>query len=439
MLRGVSMLQPGETLVYERGQVRIRSYWNAASFLDSEPRPDYSRREFEDELDDLLADTVRVHLNADVPVGAFLSGGVDSSGVVAYMRRFAPRAQTFCLVHDDPAYDERAYAARVAQQFGTDHVEVSVHGGEHFDVALLDFLVDAYGEPMASPSAIAVHSVIRSMKGRVKCVLSGDGADEIFAGYDLYAVLERTQRLQGVIPRALARRLLPLRRLLRFRQGERAARALERASWGIGDFLIHQRGFFGFAEQAELLSDDLVAGLDLEREALYLQDKLALRDDAPSNENLYRFMVLQQLADYMLTKVDRASMGHSVEVRVPYVDHRVFELLCRAPAAEKFDPALPKPILKRVLARHLPPDVLHRPKKGFAVPLERFLGDSFWEHFRALLDHPSTADYFDRPALERVARELEVAGPDPSTRVRSMYRIWTLTIFLHWRQRLLTR
>lgn len=438
MVRGVSMLEPGHTLVYEQGKVAIRSYWRAASFLDVDPDPrSFSPAEFDDELDALLADTVRIHLNADVPVGAFLSGGVDSSGIVAYMRRFVPRAQTFCLVHEDPEYDERSYAALVAERFGTDHVEVAVHGGEDFDVGLLDFLVDAYGEPMASPSAIAVHSVIQAMKGRVKCVLSGDGADEIFAGYEHYAWLERVRRLQGLLPRALARRLRPARRLLRFRQGERVARALERASWGIVDFLIHEKGFFGFDEQAQLLSDDLLAELDLEREALYLHDKLALPDDAPSNENLYRFMVLQQLTDYMLTKVDRASMAHSVEVRVPYVDHRVFELLCRAPASEKFDPALPKPILKRVLGRHLPAEVLHRPKKGFAVHLERFLGDSFWAHFRALLDHPSATEYFDRSALEGVARELRAERLSAAQRVRSMYRIWTLAVFLHWRQRLL--
>jgi asparagine synthase (glutamine-hydrolysing) len=437
MLREVSMLEPGETLVEERSSVSVRSYWRAASFLDADPQADFSRAEFDDELDALLGDTVRVHLNADVPVGAFLSGGVDSSGIVAYMQRFAPDAKTFCLVHDDPDYDERAYAAQVARRFGTDHVEVKVHGGERFDVGLLDFLVDAYGEPMASPSAIAVHSVIQAMKGRVKCVLSGDGADEIFAGYEHYAWLERVRRLQGVLPRALARPLLPVRRLLRFPGGARAARAIERASWGIADFLIHEKGFFGFAEQAELLSGDVLAELDLERESRYLQDKLALRDDAPSSENLYRFMVLQQLADYMLTKVDRASMGHSVEVRVPYVDHRVFELLCRVPAAEKFDPAVPKPILKRVLGRHLPAEVLYRPKKGFAVHLERFLGDSFWSHLEALVEDPSASDYFDRKALLRVVSELRAGRPTAAERVRSMYRIWTLAVFLHWRQRAL--
>ncbi len=437
MLRDVSMLEPGQTLVYEQGRVQIETYWDAASFLDGPAPGGFSRADFDDEMDALLSDTVRVHLNADVPVGAFLSGGVDSSGVVAYMSRYVKGAKTFCLVHENPDYDERAYAAQVARQYGTEHVEVSVHGGERFEIGLLDFLVDVYGEPMASPSAIAVHSVIREMKGRVKCVLSGDGADEIFAGYETYAALERVRQLQRLVPPGLAQRLAPLRRWLRFPQGERAARAIERAGWSILDFAVHEKGFFRFDEQSELLVDDALAGLDLEREALYLREKLALHDDRASPQNLYRFMVRQQLADYMLTKVDRASMGHSVEVRVPYVDHRVFELLCRAPDAEKFDPAVPKPILKRVLSRHLPANVLHRPKKGFAVHLEQFVNESFWSHFDGLLD--GAGDLFRRSFVDGIVRSLRSGALSGNERVRAMYRIWTLAVFLHWRRRLLGR
>lgn len=437
MLRDVSMLEPGQTLVYEQGRVQIATYWDAASFLDAPVPGGFSRAGFDDEMDALLSDTVRVHLNADVPVGAFLSGGVDSSGVVAYMSRYVQGAKTFCLVHENPAYDERLYAAQVAKQYGSEHVEVSVHGGERFEIGLLDFLVDIYGEPMASPSAIAVHSVIQEMKGRVKCVLSGDGADEIFAGYETYAALGRVQALQRFVPPAFARRLAPLRRWLRFPQGARTARALERAGWSILDFIVHEKGFFRFDEQSELLSDDVLAGLDLEREALYLREKLALHDDRASLQNLYRFMVRQQLADYMLTKVDRASMGHSVEVRVPYVDHRVFELLCRAPDVEKFDPTVPKPILKRVLARHLPENILHRPKKGFALHLERFVNDLFWSHFEGLLE--GAGDLFRRSAVDAIVRSLRSGTLSGNERVRAMYRIWTLAMFLHWRRRLLGR
>ena len=435
MLSGVSMLEPGQTLVYERGEVAIRTYWDAAALLDAPPPRAFSRADFDDEVDALLSETVRIHLNADVPVGAFLSGGVDSSGIVAYMSRYVQGAKTFCLVHDNPEYDERAYAAQVAKQYGTEHVEVSVNSGERFEVALLDFLVDVYGEPMASPSAIAVHSVIREMKGRVKCVLSGDGADEIFAGYEIYAALERARKLQRILRPGLARSLSPLRRWLRFPQGARAARALEMAGWNILDFLVHERGFFRFSEQSELLSDDVLAQLDLEQEASYMREKLSLRDDLATPQNLYRFMIRQQLADYMLTKVDRASMGHSVEVRVPYVDHRVFELLCRAPDAEKFDPALPKPILKRVLARHLPQNILFRPKKGFAVHLESFVGEAFWSHFEDLL--AGSGDLFRRPVVEGIVRSLRSGTLAGNDRIRAMYRIWLLAVFLHWRRRLL--
>jgi asparagine synthase (glutamine-hydrolysing) len=139
----------------------------------------------------------------------------------------------------------------------------------------------------------------------------------------------------------------------------------------------------------------------------------------------------------MLTKTDRASMGHSVEVRVPYVDHVLFEHLCRAPASAFFDPAVPKPLLKRVLERHLPHDVLHRPKRGFAIDLEAFLGDAFWPHFRALLHDGGAADFFDVAAVERLVASLRAGALDPSARVRTMYKIWIVAVFLHWKHHVL--
>ncbi len=180
-----------------------------------------------------------------------------------------------------------------------------------------------------------------------------------------------------------------------------------------------------------------LAGLDLEHESLYLREKLRLHDDRLSFENLYRFMVLQQLTDYMLTKTDRASMGHSVEVRVPYVDHVLFERLCRVPSSAKFDPAVPKPLLKQVLARHLPWDVLHRPKKGFAVHLEAFLGDAFWPHLDSLLHDGDASDFFEVGAVEGLVARLRAGGLRTDVRVRTMYKIWIVAVFLHWKRRVL--
>ncbi|RIK98118.1 MAG: asparagine synthase (glutamine-hydrolyzing) [Proteobacteria bacterium] len=438
MLRGVRALEPGHVLTFEAGRAETRAYWRATDFLDpAAPEAGFSRERFLDELDALLADSVRIHLNADVPVGAFLSGGVDSSGIVAYMSRVVPSARTFCLTHEDPLYDERVWAARVARHCGTEHEEVRVHAGQRFDVELLDFLVEVYGEPFASPSAIAVHSVIQAMKGRVKCVLSGDGADELFAGYDDYARIARIQQLQRALPPGLARRLRGASRLLRFPGGARVQRAIERAQWSLSDFVCAEKGYFSFAEQSSLLSEDVLARLDLEQESLYLRDKLALRDERPSFENLYRFMVLQQLTDYMLTKTDRASMGHSVEVRVPYVDHVLFEHLCRAPASAKFDPANPKPLLKRVLERHLPHDVLYRPKQGFAIPLESFLGDAFWPHLASLLHDGGAAELFDVASVERRVAALRGGKLDADRRLRAMYEIWIVAVLLHWKRHVL--
>lgn len=437
MIEGVRSLEPGHVLTYRDGKVTERAYWRATDYLDRvEPSATFSLARFEDELDALLADTVRVHLNADVPVGAFLSGGVDSSGIVAYASQYLSHAKTFCLVHENEAYDERRWAAMVARHCKTEHVEVHVNAGERFDPSLLDFLVDVYGEPFASPSAIAVHSVIDAMKGQVKCVLAGDGADEIFAGYDDYARYRRLTRFQRVLPGALASRLAAAQRLLRFPGGNKVRRALELGQWDGFDFLYGDKGFFPFAQQSELLAEGILAGLDLEHETLYLHDKLGVSDDTDGFDLIYRFHLLQQLPDYMMTKTDRASMGHSVEVRVPYVDHVLFEHLCRAPAAVKFNADEPKPLLKRVLERHLPKEILYRPKQGFAVPLEAFLGEDFWPYFTKLLDEEG-APFFDRSAVDALVGRLRTGRLATTDRIHTMYRIWIIAMFLHWKRRVL--
>lgn len=437
MVADVRQLEPGHVLTVKDGQVHARAYWRALDHLaQPDPEDGFDRARFEDELDAMLAETVRVHLNADVPVGAFLSGGVDSSGIVAYATRALPRTRTYCLVHDDPAYDERRWAAQVAAHCVTDHVEVEVNAGERFDPALLDFLVDVYGEPFASPSAIAVHSVIQAMKDQVKCVLSGDGADEIFAGYDDFARYRRVQRLQRVMPPAVAQRLAAGERFLKFPGGDKVRRALELARWDGLDFLHHDKGFFAFAQQSALLSPAILRTLDLEREGLYLLEKLGVGEGAGGFDLVHRFHLLQQLPDYMLTKTDRASMGHSVEVRVPYVDHVLFELLCRAPASVKFNADEPKPLLKRVLERHLPHDVLYREKQGFAVHLEAFVGEAFWPYFEALCDEAGAAEFFDRSAIDGLVRHLRTGRLAVTERIHTMYRLWILTVFLHWKRRI---
>jgi asparagine synthase (glutamine-hydrolysing) len=240
-----------------------------------------------------------------------------------------------------------------------------------------------------------------------------------------------------VLPAAVAERLAAGQRFLRFPGGDRVRRALELAQWSDLDFIYGDKGFFPFAQQSELLAPQVLERLDLEHESLYLRDKLGLSDGGSGVDLLYRFHVLQQLPDYMLTKTDRASMGHSVEVRVPYVDHVLFERLSRVPAAAKFDAGEPKPLLKRVLERHLPRAVLYRAKQGFAVHLEAFLGEAFWPYFHVLLHEGPAAEYFDVAAVERLVQRLRGGNLVTTERIRVMYQIWILAMFLHWQRRVL--
>ena len=409
VLAGIHKLSPGHGLrvhADEPTAPRIRRYWDVPFGSGAAPN---DPRSLDAELRERLGEAVASQLVADVPVGAFLSGGTDSGAVVAMMARAMDRPATTCSIGFDRAeFDETAFAALVAERYGTLHHVDRVSAD---DSALLATLAAAYDEPFADSSAIPTWRLCEHTRRRVKVALSGDGGDELFAGYDWYGAHVRNARL---------RRWLggPGRGLMRL--ADRALPA-ERALTGDGRLrrLVHKLALDtvdSFALAAMLTSRS-------QRDALYTGDFRRSLDgfdaaevlrgharDAPTQHPLSLAQYLDMkvyLPGDILTKVDRASMAHALEVRVPMLDHRFVEWAVQLPPALHLRGGRGKAFFKQALEPVLPRDVLYRPKRGFSVPLAHWFRGPLAERARALAGESRlVADgLLDAAAVRGVAEE----------------------------------
>lgn len=397
--------QPSGTIlsvsnVTDPGSLTIAPFWSAREVAESGQASPFVGTEDEaiDELETLLRDSVRLRMVADVPLGAFLSGGVDSSTIVALMQAQSSRpVKTFSIGFTEEAYNEAPYAKAVAQHLGTEHTELYVAPHEAMDV--IPRLPWMYDEPFADSSQIPTFLVSALTRRHVTVSLSGDGGDELFGGYGRYA---QTQRLWSAL-----RRVPPGGRRL-------AAGAIAKTPDAVLDT--------GFAWLGPIYrrygrdgrpSDKLRKAADLFRhdspDSLYLDNlsywgdpaalvpgaaepRTALTDAGrrPTFDDLYHTMMFADLISYLpddiLVKVDRASMAVALEARVPILDHRVVEFAWRLPLSLKVREGQSKWILRRVLDRYVPRTLIDRPKMGFGIPLHEWLRGPLREWGDALLD-----------------------------------------------------
>jgi asparagine synthase (glutamine-hydrolysing) len=363
ILEGVSKLPPGHTLIVRDGRIgEPRRYWSstpffATPFLEGRaPAP----AEAEALLWERLTDAVRSHLVSDVPLGAFLSGGVDSTTVVAIMaQEMGARVKTFSIGFREPGFDELPYAREVAQAFGTEHHELLV-GPE--DLGVLDDVLAAFDEPFSDCSAIPTYIVSRLARQHVTVALSGDGGDELFAGYERYLV-DRRRRLIGLIGDSGLG--APLRRLsTALPPGTRGKNYLYNLSLPRMERYMDAVSLFPARELDRLLDGDGRNGVET-------SFNTALREgrDLDPLSRLQDFDIQTYLPGDILTKLDRMSMAVSLEARVPLLDHPLVEFACGLPAGLRMRGAEAKYLLKRVLRGRVPDAVLTRPKQGFGVPL----------------------------------------------------------------------
>ncbi len=406
MLAGVRKLAAGHFLLVERGKpVPEPRRWWQLSFVD---RAGGSPAALEEEALALLREAVRSRMVADVPLGAFLSGGVDSSSVVALMAEASRQAVVTCTIGFDAAgHDERAFAAEVAQRFATDHHERMVYPD---DMAHLPTLVAAFDEPFADASALASYQAAALAREHVTVALSGDGADEAFAGYRRHRFHDAEERVRGMLPAAWRAAMFGgLGRV--WPKADWAPRPLRAkttllALAGDGDEAYAQAvGVTSPRLREQLFSAEARRALAGHR----AEDRyVAAMRTAPAREALDR----AQYADLMiwlpgdiLTKTDRTSMAVGLEVREPLLDHRLVAFAARLPAAMRLRGGQGKWLMKRAMRRHLPDTILHRTKMGFVTPVSAWFRGALAEDGAALARSRVLAEtgWFDLDRLARLA------------------------------------
>jgi asparagine synthase (glutamine-hydrolysing) len=424
IFESINKLPPGHYLRWHDGRAEVRQYWNIAE------RETFTGTEADaaEQLRAVLADAVRSHMVSDVPLGAFLSGGVDSSAVVGMMARASSRpVKTFSIGFDEPAFDELEHARTVARHFATEHHEFVVRPD---GLSILDRLISHFDEPFADSSAIPTWYVSEMARRHVTVVLSGDGGDELFGGYDRYLPHRRVaqfDRLPFPGRRRLAALVWP-----HLPHGARGKNFLRHVAKDAEQRYVDALVLFQQDERVSLYSRDL-------RQALAIAAERALEClfDRFSGLSLQSRMMRVDFETYLpedvLTKVDRMSMAHSIESRVPILDNEVIEFAAALPASFKIKGGRRKHILKEALRPMLPEGTLERRKQGFGVPLAVWFRGGLADLFADVLHSTRTEQrgYFERSFIRRLTREHLTGERDHSL------RLWQLLVFELWHRQYL--
>lgn len=437
-------LLPGYYALLENNRLTLRPYWELPAAAEASGEGDRDEETCLEQLDHILTQAVSDHLVSDVPLGALLSGGIDSSLVVALMQKVSPNpVRTFSIGFREQKYNEAPWAARIAESLGTQHTEFYVTPREALEV--IPKLPTLYDEPFADSSAVPTYLVSRLARSQVTVALTGDGGDEQFAGYVRYwtttAMVDglhrisrflgkRPARLLSRIPAALVEKLYGPFRML-FPQRFRVTNVADKwhkfcLSLGEADIqeLYRMTVCLWTSEGTRKLS-----GLGIP-ESLY-EETFQETEGWPLLSRLMRVDQKTYLPDAMLTKVDRASMAVGLEVRVPLLDHRAVEFASGLPLELKYRNGKGKYILRRLLARYVPEALFERPKMGFGIPLDQWLRTGL---------SPLLSDYLSPGRLKREglfdpSLVGQVVEEHLSGRLNHQYRLWPLLIWEMWREK----
>ena len=422
--RSVAKLPPAHVLLAQRGsRPRISRYWDLA-FV---PRQ-RSEAEACEELIEHLHDAVSVRLVSDVPLGAFLSGGVDSSAVVASMSSLSSEpVSCFSVEFGVRGFDETAYARDVAERFHARHFVDKV---DPADLLSLDDLISTYDEPFGDSSAIPTSRVCAAARRHVKVALSGDGGDEQFAGYRRYKWHVAEERVRRLLPDSLRQRLFATLAGLYPDLGWaprplRAKHTLEELAQSPADAFFHSVAVTSDAMRRRLFSERFTRELQGHDAKSLIRRHMAMANtDDPLAQALYTDIKTWLPGD-ILTKVDRASMANSLEVRAPFLDHQFVEWAATLPAGLKLHRGTSKYILKRALDPLLPREILYRPKQGFSMPIAHWFRGPLRARLRSAIGSPMLQDtgYFIGGELERLVDDHEQGRQDHSA------ILWLVLVF----------
>lgn len=431
IFENINKLNPGSYAVIKDGNLTVEKYWDVESEQSSPKERSDRINSYKEGLYHLLEDAVKIRMVADVPLGAFLSGGIDSSIIVGLMSRVSPsKVSTFSIGYQDmPLFDETHYAREVAQFNNTDHHEIKLHSHNIRD-CIMDLLC-WFDEPFADSSAIPTFIVSRETKRKMQVALSGDGGDELFAGYRMYTGEYWYSRYK-IIPKLLRKRLIePLGRLIPDSRDKPSLEKLRR----VKKFLrgAHDRFEDRYFLWNEIFSEELrmrligqkgvTAGLG----KTIMEERLNAFEDDSLNRMLYADLT-QSLPNDMLNKVDWMSMKNALEVRVPLLDHRVVEFAFNMPGDLKMRHGKGKYILLETFKDILPKSLLNRPKMGFEIPISKWLKTDL----KFLIDDYLSKEriqrqkIFNYEPIEQLIHDLFSGHKDTS------WQIWNLIVFQVW-------
>ncbi len=434
---GVDKLLPGHYLQVSRRQPEpvSRAYWTVDQVIAKGVEAPFegSAEQAVSALEEKLLTVIGRQMLSDVPLGAFLSGGVDSSAIVALMQaQSSERIKTFSIGFQDPRFNEAQYAKEVAEHIGTDHEELYVSAQQALDV--VPTLPDIWDEPFADPSQIPTYLVSKLARGKVTVSLSGDGGDELFCGYNRYLVAGKLWRYMKPIPAGV-------------RGGVgRMLTAVEPAGWdAVGRWLPGTKGLGSIGDKVHKLASVFgargphdvyynIVSNHLHASGLILQPAADPRPARQANDGIgdVQQMMAWDLKEYLpgdiLTKLDRAAMAVSLEGRAPFLDHSIVEFAWRLPLAYKFRDGETKWALKQVLYKHVDRALIERPKMGFGVPLREWLIGPLRDWAQALLgaERLRAEGYFDVAAVQRLWQE-HLAGKRNHAAI-----LWNVLMFQAW-------
>lgn len=442
--RGVSKLPPGTWLRLRAGEREptITPYWSATKAVEEGLAEPFRGTEGKavDALEALLKDAIRQQMVADVPLGAFLSGGLDSSTVVALMQAQSSRpVRTFSIGFAEGAYNEAAHAKAVARHLGTDHTELYVTPEEA--LAVIPKLPTLYDEPFADSSQIPTYLVAQMARRHVTVALSGDAGDELFAGYNRYFLASRIWHSVSRMPQGLRTTVSKLLTILSPTTLDRigapllslAPKKLRTRSVGdqlhkFAQVLKEPSGVDVYQRLVSHWDDPAALAIDAVEPPTRLTDQLRW----PTVPSLVEWMMALDLVTYLpddiLVKVDRAAMGVSLESRVPFLDHRVVEFAWKLPLQLKVRRGTTKWILRQVLYRYVPKHLVERPKMGFGLPIDTWLRGPLREWAEALIE-PAR---LEREGYLRSAPIREKWKEHLSGRRNWQYHLWDILMFQSW-------
>jgi asparagine synthase (glutamine-hydrolysing) len=436
VFRNIHKLPAGTFLIYANGIIDIKKYWEIDVEPNGEPLPmgrGASLASLEEGLYELLKESVKARLISDVPLGAFLSGGIDSSAIVGLMHELGVSPiKTFSIGFEDATYNELDHARRISQKFHTDHEEFILQPQA---LELTEKLIHHLDEPFGDFSIFPTYLVSKMARSHVKVILSGDGGDELFAGYEHYQAqklsrLPLVSALSRPMP-AILKKFPPSskkkgawNKLRRYTQGFEHPHALRHFRWMM---------FLNQKERKRLYSNDLIHELEGPKFFQMIPPLEELLPQAERFDDISGELYLDlktYLVDDILVKVDRMSMATSLETRVPLLDHKVVELAFQIPGHLKLKGMTTKWILKKTMERLLPPQNIHRKKEGFSIPIKHWLKNEL----KSLMLHYLNKSRIEQAGFFNFTPIEHMIDAHLDGRENFSHQLWALLVFEMWRE-----